>query len=103
MLKLKDIYKLNICTLVRKIKDNNLIGNLTLNKLTLSHNYNTRLRKNDNFYIQPSHTNLGKTSFHCTGPRLWQEVPSDIKNISPRGFKTKYKKFLINLYSSNVK
>ena len=99
LIKLKDIYRLNMCILIRKIKDNNIIGDLTLNNLNTTHNYNTRLRNNDNFYINHSKTNIGKTTFHCNAPRLWQDVPTRLKNLSVPSFKHNYKHFIINSYN----
>lgn len=99
MLKLADIFKLKICTLVCKLKDDNLVGDLRITPLSTIHNYDTRLQQHKNFHIPSSNTNLGKTAFEYKGPKLWQEVPDDIKDTNIKCFKYKFKNHLIGLYS----
>ena len=60
ILKLFDVYRLNICKIVRKMIDGKLDGNLELQNINNIHNYNTRLRINNNFFTQSIQTNLIK-------------------------------------------
>ena len=100
MLKFKDIYRLEICKLTHKIKNNhNINNNLELLDLNNIHDYETRLRCNGNFYSASSRTDLGKTCFESMAPRYWREVPSDIKSLNFNSFKFIYKKRLLQLYS----
>ena len=98
MLKLKDVYKLKVCTLVKQVNDNNLCGDLNLTNLDSIHNYNTRIRHNANFYLHPVKTNLGKNAFSYIGPKFWQSVPNHIKPLPIQSFKYKLKKHLLGLY-----
>ena len=100
MLKLADVYRLNVCTVVRKFVEGALIGDIKLTSLNTKHNYSTRLRNDNNFYSQFYKTNLGKTTFNYIGPKLWKDVPGNIKSKPNKLFKKCYKKFLIDLYSA---
>ena len=70
MLKVKDIYKLQLAKLMHKYKDRYDIGNNYGVKLTNHHKYNTRLSSNDNYFMPRSKTNLGLRSFKYNGPKL---------------------------------
>ena len=98
MLKLQDIYKHEVCKMTHYMKSNKLYGELTLTNLTSHHNYRTRLSQEDNFYTKPCRTNLGQTAFEFIAPKLWREVPSELKPLNTHAFKNKYKNYLINLY-----
>ena len=100
MLKLNDIYRLNVCAVVRKFVEGTLIGDIELMNLNNKHNYPTRLRNNNNFYPQFPRTNLGKATFNYIGPKYWEDVPGNIKTTPTKLFKKHYKNFLINLYSA---
>ena len=101
MLKLVDIFKLKICTLVQHVKNNNIVGDLLIRPLSHTHKHFTRLQKRNNFYIPSSNTNLGKTSFNYLAPKMWQEVPEHIKNINSNRFKFQLKKYFIKLYDND--
>jgi len=100
MLKLNDIYRLNVCAVVRKFVEGTLIGDIELMNLNNKHNYPTRLRNNNNFYPQFPRTNLGKATFNYSGPKYWEDVPGNIKTTPTKLFNKHYKNFLINLYSA---
>ena len=95
ILKLSDLYRLNIFNIVKKMTEGKLEGNLELTHL--NHNYNTRLRLN-NFYAKPCRTNVGKTGFSYIGPKFWREVPQQFKSYNSNYFNKCYKKYLISLY-----
>ena len=97
ILKLADVYRLNICNIVKKMMEGKLHGNLELTYVYQKHNHNTRLRHN-NFYTTSCNTNLGKSGFSYIGPKLWREVPDKYKSLSSDLFNRTYKKHLVNLY-----
>ena len=100
MLKLEDVYKLKICTLMHSFFKNQLYCDVLMKNLSECHTYLTRLSKSQNCFVPSVRTNLGKYSFQYIGPKLWQNVPFEFKNCSTESFKSKYKKYLIDLYSS---
>ena len=42
--------------------------------------YNTRLSSSDNFIVPKSNTELYKSSFSFSGPKVWNSLSSEIKN-----------------------
>ena len=84
------------------MKNNNIVGDLLIRPLSSIHRHFTRLLKRNNFYIPSSNTNLGKKSFNYLAPKMWQEIPEDIKNIKGKSFKFQLKKYFIKLYGNNI-
>ena len=101
MLKIHDIYKLEICKLTNKMTKFDLNGELKLINLCNHHNYRTRLTTSNNYYSTSQKTDLGKTSFNYIAPKLWRDVPTELKNLHPINLKKCYKKYLIELYNTN--
>ena len=101
MLKLEDIYKLQIGKLIHNnIKKNNCITE-NLIPLTNLHFHNTRSRENNNFYLPAVRTNLGKTSFLFNGPKIWNSFPPDVRNSSSFIFKHALKNYLLQSYTTD--
>ena len=101
ILKLCDVYKLQMGITIHNIKNNKWQINNTnylLSNLNTIHKYNTRISKNSNYYIHSIWTNLGKSSIMFAGPQVWQGVPNEIKNYSKHTFKKAYTKFLLQSY-----
>ena len=101
ILKLCDIYKLQMGITIHNIKNNIWQINNTnylLSNLNTIHKYNTRISKNSNYYVHSIRTNLGKSSIMFAGPQVWQGVPNEIKNYSKHTFKKAYTKFLLQSY-----
>ena len=99
LLKLEDVYKLKICTLMHSLFKNQLNCDFSINNLSECHTHLTRLSKSHNCFVPSVRTNIGKSSFQYIGPKLWQNVPAEFKICSIVSFKNKYKKYLINLYN----
>ena len=79
-------------------KRNNVDFNITMSKLKLSaqiHGYRTRYSTQLNYFLPRKRIETGKRSFQFYGPKIWQEVPSDIKTHSFENFKVKYKRYLL--------
>ena len=100
LLKLHDIYRLEICKITNKMTKFDLNGELELVQLGNKHSYNTRLTTNHNYYSIPCNSNLAKTSFNYIAAKLWREVPTELKLLNPLIFKKRYKKHLIELYNN---
>ena len=101
ILKLCDIYKLQMAITIHNLKNNIWQINNTnyqLSNLNTRHKYNTRISKNSNYYINSIRTNLRKSSIMFAGPQVWQDVPNAIKNYPKHTFKKAYKKFLLQSY-----
>ncbi len=101
ILKLNDIYKLEVAKLMFRQGKNCIINNsICPVNLVSHHSHHTRLASNDNFFLSQPRTNLGLRSFSYVGPKIWQCVPTEFKDKTKAfsSFKYKYRKYLISLY-----
>ena len=79
---------------------NNNISNLYFgfSKVEKFHHYCTRTSTKSNFVQTSARTEKGKSTISFTGPKIWREIPSDMKNLSNNSFKYQYKRRLLMLY-----
>ena len=76
-----------------------IIGGSNSTMLTDKHNHTTRLALSKNYYMPQPRTKLGLSSLKYLGPKIWQSVPTEIKDKSFDTFKSKFKKHLIQSYN----
>ena len=98
LLKLDEIYELQIGKLMHKVKCNLTVCENRLIDITNIHNHNTRLAAKSNYYFNRPRTNLGKISFSHNGPRVWRSIPETFKSLNFISFKNKFKEYLLNRY-----
>ena len=67
---------------------------LKLTPLENFHNYNTRAKANLNYTLPHAQTNISLRSFSFAGPKLWNNIPIQIKKSTK--FNSDYKKYLLN-------
>jgi len=60
------------------------------------HNYPTRIATNNNLITTSSKKSLTRRSIQYTGPRLWNNIPNDIRNKSFLAFCPTYEKYLLD-------
>jgi len=53
------------------------------------HQYNTRSSESQNFYIKHSRLSIHAHSFSRIGPKLWNEIPFSLRNLSKNAFNRK--------------
>ena len=83
-LKLKDIYSLETAKLMYKIH-NNVLSFANSDKFNLIKNcytYKTRLSHKNNFFLPRTRTRLGQKSLSFAGIKIWNEIPSSMKEVS---------------------
>ena len=101
ILKIKDIYQLEVGKFMFKYKSQNLPENFESYFFNLSniHSHNTRLNKKDNKYLPRVRTCLGQKKLHFAGVQIWNNLPPLIQNIqSLPSFSKKFKENLIENY-----
>lgn len=98
ILKLEDVYKLQMGKLMHKHYKNKISTSNHLTSISSIHSHNTRSMLNGNYYLPSVRTNLGKTSFCFNGPKVWNSFPDTIRNSSDFMFKRNLKKHLIEKY-----
>ena len=103
ILKLADIYQLEISKYMYKFSSKMLPTNIqTIFTTSQSyHNYNTRNKNNP--CIQKYKSEQAINSICHKGPQIWQKVPNSIKSSRTLPcFKYKYKNYLLNRYSTGI-
>ena len=92
MLKFQNIVKLHIAKLMHAVCNNKLCEKYSkFLKLKDIRNYQTRGASDLNYGQIQTKTKKGKISKSFVGPKVWREVPGDIKLLSAESFKYKYK------------
>ena len=92
ILKLHDIYRLNVALYMFDARHSGIFDR--------NHHYATRSYEE----LVPFNNRLTVTghSLNVIGPRLWRDIPQDIRNApSISIFKKKYKKHLLSYYVQN--
>ncbi len=62
----------------------------------IAHHYNTRLRVNEFLSLPPLRTDIGKQSLKFTGVKIWNQIPSDVREANSLDiFSDRVKAFII--------
>ena len=64
------------------------------------HSYNTRSSTSRNFYIQKSNREIQKKTFSRIGAKLWNEIPTKLRNLPKRTFSKRIRDLLLLLLES---
>ena len=90
-LKFNDIVKLQLAKIMHSVHNNN-ISNLYFgfSKVEKFHHYCTKTSTKSNFVQTSARTKKGKSTISFTGPKIWREIPRDMKNLSNNSFKYQY-------------
>ena len=102
-LKLKDIYSLETAKLMYKIH-NNVLSFANSDKFNLIKNcytHKTRLSHKNNFFLPRTRTRLGKKSLSFAGIKIWNEIPSSMKEVSFYRFKKAVKAHFLSTYETD--
>lgn len=104
ILKLDDIYKVEVCKVAYKFKQNLLP--LPLKHLfTLNSDiYVRESRQSNDFHVKKCRTTLASQHISCKGPQLWNALPSELKcstNGSLKRFVSALSKHIIHEYGSS--
>ena len=66
-------------------------------KTTSVHAYNTRSSTSENFYIKASRLEIKKNAFSRMGAKLWNEIPSSLRELPKKSFKLRIKNKLLSV------
>ena len=77
---------------------NNIIVTKQIPLISSIHNHGTRLNNGINFHITSVNSNLAKTAFSHSGPKVWNTIPLNIKTANKFNFKKLYKNHLLLNY-----
>ena len=66
-------------------------------KTSRVHSYNTRSSTSDNFYIKASRLEIQNNAFSRIGAKLWNEIPSSLRELPKKLFKLRIKNKLLSV------
>ena len=66
-------------------------------KTSSVHSYNTRSSASENFYIKASRLEIQKNAFSRMGAKLWNEIPSSLRELPKKSFKLRIKNKLLSV------
>ena len=100
LLKIHDICNLEIAKNMFQIKNKMTLHDSQIFCLaTQMHEHHTRLSSKNNYFIPRKRTDFGKKSFSFVGPKVWQNVPNELKVLNFSQFKRKLKFHFISKYT----
>ena len=100
LLKLQDIYKLELAKFMYQLSFNKLpkIIESAFPKIENIHYHNTRHTQNTKFFLSRVSENAAKNQLSFKGIKLWRSIPDRIKTLSWFSFKKTYKQSLLSQY-----
>ena len=99
ILTFKDTYTLQIIKIMHQIHNNNYEGKFKLKLAKQVHQHSTRFSNTSNYFRQTFTLNTTSQALCIIGPKIWSEIPNDIKSLNYKLFISKYKNYLIEQYS----
>ena len=97
---LNDIFKLEMGKFVHSFYHQNLPDNFKnyFSSANNQHSYTTRSLTNKNYFIERVNTKYGLSTCAYIGAEIWNNIPSEIKNMSRYGFNKRFKKQIVSSY-----
>ena len=97
--RLYSIHFYRLCNIMWDVTNNIAPSNISYSflKTTDVHHYATRSSTKDDFYVEHSKLEKVRNSFLRTGPKVWNALPSDFRNLSKFTFQKKLKHRLVEL------
>ena len=93
------LYVESVCNLMHNVKNKIAPANIQnlFRNVSDVHSYNTRSAAAGKLYIMHSRLELQKLSFSRFGARLWNNIPSNLKELNNKNFKKQIHKMLIKI------
>ena len=93
------IHFYRLCNIMWDVTNNVATSNISYSflKTTDVHHYATRSSTKDDFYVEHSKLEKVRNSYLRTGPKVWNALPSEFRNLSKFTFQKKLKHRLVEL------
>ena len=100
LLKLDDIYSLELGKIMHKFRSGNLPDNFNhlFTPVNQVHCHATRSATRGAYFWQMAHTKYGKRSLRHLGPKIWHKIDPSLHDSSQLTFKKQYRDVLISAY-----
>ena len=100
LLKLDDLYKYQFGIFMHKVTHCQLPQNMSSMFLRTDNIHSHQLRNQNAYYIQQIRTNTRKSTINFFGPKFWNTLPANLRQlVSIHQFKKKFKVLLLTKYS----
>ena len=100
LLKLDDLYKYQLGIFMHKVTHCQLPQNMSSMFLRTDNIHSHQLRNHNAYYIQQIRTNTRKSTINFSGPKFWNAIPTNLRQLaSIHQFKKKFKALLLTKYS----
>ena len=107
MLKLEDLYEQQCATLIHDVINNRspspMQELITTDRESTTHNLRRHISDPHNIRIPQTRNKIGANSFCSKGPKIWNNLPQELKNIDRKLiFKHKLKQYFIKKYENTT-
>jgi len=101
-LNINDLYQFEIAKIMHKIHNNstNLSKCNLFRKTAKIHTHNTRSNSNTDYFIPRIPTSQAQKSLSFSGTKVWNGIPTQIKQLRLHKFKKEFKIKLLSKYTS---
>ena len=101
LLKLNDIYKLELAEIMHKLYNNNLpiVFQNRIAKIERIHTYVIRRSNKSNYFLSRVNKTVGQNKLEYRGVKLWNQISEKLKCKSFNLFKKLYEEFLLSVHS----
>ena len=100
LLKLDDLYKYQLGIFMHKVSHCQLPQNMSSMFVRTDNIHSHQLRNHNAYYIQQIRTNTRKSTINFSGPKFWNTIPTNLRQLaSIHQFKKKFKALLLTKYS----
>jgi len=102
ILEIPDIFQSSVAKFMYSFYNGGLPSNFDkyFAEIASVHKYQTRLASLQNYYLPRIKTSLGQLSLKYIGPKIWSNIPENLKSSSPYSFGKKCKKVLLSCQTS---
>ena len=100
ILKIQDVYKLELGKFMHRAQTRNLPENFEnyFTRIENMHNYNLRSIKNKTFFTKSTNTDKYRKWLTNSGVELWRKMNSEMKNLPYKSFAKRYKREILDSY-----
>ena len=100
LLKLDDLYKYQVGIIMHKVTHFQLPQNMPSMFVRTDNIHSPKLRNQNAYYIQQIRTNTRKSTINFSGPKFWNTLPANLRQlVSIHQFKKKFKALLLTKYT----
>jgi len=98
ILKMPDLFQLSVARFMYSFYNGGLPNHFDnyFAEISSVHKYQTRLASLQKYYLPRMKTSLGQLSLKYIGPKIWSNIPENLKSPSPYSFGKKYEKVLLS-------